>query len=120
MVRVTNRVAAHRKKKRLFKRAKGFQGDRKNHIRLTKDAVMKADAFSYRDRKKRKSNFRRLWITRIGIASKINGLSYSRLIDGLTKAGCAINRKMLSEMAIRDPKAFAEVVQSAKAALNKA
>ncbi len=117
MTRVTNRVAAHRRKKRLFRLAKGFVGDRKNHLRLTKDAVMKALAYNYIHRKKRKSDFRKIWIIRIGIAAKMNGISYSRLINGLTKAGCEINRKMLSEMAIRDPKGFTAIASKAKEAL---
>ena len=117
MVRVTNAVAANRSKKRLFKRAKGFVGDRKNHLRLTKDAVMSALAFNYCHRKLKKRDFRRLWIIRMGVAAKINGLSYSKLISGLQKAGCAINRKMLSDMAIRDPSSFAAVAGAAKQAL---
>lgn len=117
MVRVTNAVAAHRKRKRLLKLAKGFVGDRKNHIKLSSDAVMSALAFNYRHRKQKKRDFRRLWIVRIGVAAKINGLSYSKLISGLTKAGCALNRKVLSEMAIRDPRSFALVAHQAKQAL---
>lgn len=117
MVRVTNAVAVNRSRKRLFKRAKGFVGDRKNHLRLTKDAVMSALAFNYRHRKQKKRDFRRLWIIRIGVAAKINGLSYSKLIDGLSKAGCLLNRKMLSDMAIRDPGSFATVAGTAKQAL---
>ncbi len=84
MTRVTNSVARHRKRKRLMKLAKGFVGDRKNHVRLTKDAVMSAMAFSTRHRKLRKRDFRRLWIVRIGIAAKINGISYNRIIHGLS------------------------------------
>ncbi|MBS0620147.1 MAG: 50S ribosomal protein L20 [Verrucomicrobia bacterium] len=117
MVRVTNAVAANRKRKRLFKLAKGFVGDRKNHIRLTKDAVMSALAFNYRHRKLKKRDFRSLWIVRISVAAKIHGMSYSKLISGLSKAGCALNRKMLSEMAIRDPSSFAAVAGTAKQAL---
>ena len=117
MVRVTNAVAVNRSRKRLFKRAKGFVGDRKNHLRLTKDAVMSALAFNYRHRKQKKRDFRRLWIIRIGVGAKINGLSYSKLIAGLSKAGCTLNRKMLSDMAIRDPNSFAAVAGTAKQAL---
>lgn len=117
MVRVTNAVASHRRKKRLLKQAKGFWGDRKNHLRITKDAVQKAMAFNYHHRKCRKRDFRRIWIVRIGVAARMNGLSYSRLIDGLHKAECAINRKMLSELALRDPKAFAQVANLAKETL---
>jgi large subunit ribosomal protein L20 len=117
MVRVTNAVAAHRKRKRLLKRAKGFVGDRKNHLRLSADAVMSALAFNYRHRKLRKRDFRRLWIVRISVGAKINGISYSKLINGLQKAGCLLNRKVLSDMAIRDPNGFALVAAQAKAAL---
>ena len=117
MVRVTNAVAAHKARKRLLKRAKGFVGDRKNHIRLSADAVLSALAFNYRHRKLKKRDFRRLWIVRIGVGAKINGLSYSKLIDGLKKSGCELNRKMLSDMAIRDPSSFAAVAGSAKQAL---
>ncbi len=117
MTRATNSVARHRRKKRLMKLAKGFVGDRKNHIRLTKDAVMKALAFNYEHRKQNKRNFRQLWITRIGVASKINGISYSKFMYGLKKAGCILDRKILADMAVRDPSSFAAVVGSAKAAL---
>lgn len=117
MVRVTNAVAANRKRKRLLKQAKGFVGDRKNHIRLSADAVMSAMAFNYRHRKQKKRDFKRLWIIRIGVAAKINGLSYSKLISGLKKVGCGINRKMLSDMALRDPSSFSAVAGAAKQAL---
>ena len=117
MTKVKTSVATHRRKKRLFRRAKGFVGDRKNHIRLTKDAVMRALAFNYRHRKHNKRNFRSLWIIRIGIAAKINGISYSKFINGLKKAQCEINRKMLADMAIRDPDSFAAVADVAKASL---
>ena len=117
MKRVTNAVASRRRKKRLYKRAKGFIGDRKNHLRLTAGAVMRALAFNYRHRKHNKRNFRRLWITRIGIAAKINGMSYSKLMHGLKVAGCELNRKVLADMAIRDPEGFAAVVLVAKGAL---
>lgn len=118
MVRATNAVASRRRRKRLLKQAKGFWGDRKNHVRLTSDAVMKAMAFNYEHRKKKKNDFRRLWIVRIGVAAKMNGISYSKLVHGLTKAGCAINRKMLADMAVRDPEGFSAVVQTATKALS--
>lgn len=117
MVRVTNAVASKKRKNRIYKKAKGFVGDRKNHLRLTSDAVMRAMAFNYRHRKQNKRNFRSLWIIRIAIASKINGISYSKLIDGLKKASCEINRKMLADLAVNDPQAFSEVAGVAKAAL---
>ncbi len=117
MVRITNSVAARRRTKKLLKRCKGFYGDRKNHIKLSKDALMSALAFNYKHRKLRKRDFRSLWIMRIGVAAKINGISYSRLINGLKRIGCDMNRKVLAEMAIRDPSAFTAVVGSAKKGL---
>ncbi len=117
MVRVTNSVASHRRKKRLFKRAKGFVGDRKNHLRLTSDCVVRALSYNYAHRKLKKRDFRSLWITRIGAAAKINGMSYSKLIFGLKQARCEIDRKMLADMAVRDPSGFATVVSQAKLAL---
>jgi len=117
MVRVTSAVPSKKRKKRLFKKAKGFYGDRKNHLRLTKDAVMKAMAFNYIHRKKKKSEFRSLWISRIGVAARLYGMSYSRLMDGLTKSGCQINRKMLAELAVNDPATFEAFVNTAKKAL---
>lgn len=115
MTRVSSSVASRRRRRRLFKRAKGFVGDRKNHLRLTKDAVMKAMAYNYEHRKQNKRNFRRLWVTRIGIAAKMNGISYSRLIHGLKVSQCGIDRKMLADLAVRDPAAFSAVAEVAKA-----
>jgi large subunit ribosomal protein L20 len=117
MVRITNSVAARRRTKRLLKKCKGFYGDRKNHIKLSKDALMSALAFNYKHRKLRKRDFRSLWITRIGVAAKINGLSYSKLINGLKKVGCDMNRKVLAELAIRDPGAFTTIAGTAKQGL---
>lgn len=117
MTRATNAVARLRSKKRILKRAKGFWGDRKNHVDLTKEAVMRAMAFNYKHRKAKKRDFRKLWIQRINAAARINGMSYSKLIDGLTKAGCTLDRKTLANMAITDPVAFTAVVDTAKAAL---
>lgn len=117
MVRVTNAVASRKRKKRIFKKAKGFIGDRKNHLRLTSDAVMRAMAFNFRHRKQNKRNFRSLWIVRIAIAAKMNGISYSKMMNGLKKAGCDLNRKMLADLAVHDPQCFAEVAQTAKVAL---
>src|SRR5436853_3855572 len=103
MVRATNAVASRRRKKRIHKLAKGFVGDRKNHLRLTSDAVMRAMAYNYRHRKEAKRNFRSLWIMRIGVAAKIHGLSYSKFINGLKKGQCELDRKILADMAVRDP-----------------
>lgn len=117
MVRVTNSVASRRSKRRILRSAKGFVGDRKNHRRLTTEAVLRALSFNYKHRKHNKRQFRSLWITRIGIASRVHGLSYSKLIHGLAQAGCEINRKVLSEIAIHDPKGFGVVCTHAKSAL---
>lgn len=117
MTRVSSAVASRRRRKKILKRARGFFGDRKNHIRLSKEAVMRALAFNYRHRKQNKRNFRSLWITRIGIASKIHGISYSKLVHGLKLAGCEINRKMLADLAVRDPESFGAFATTAKKAL---
>jgi len=117
MPRSTNAVYSNRKRKRLLKQAKGFVGDRKNHRRLTSNSVLQAMAFNYRSRKQRKRDFRSLWINRLSVGAKIHGLSYSKLIHGLLKVGCTLNRKVLSEMAIYDPTGFAAVAGKAKEAL---
>ncbi len=117
MVRITNSVAARKRTKKLLKQCKGFYGDRKNHLKLSKDALMSALAFNYEHRKLRKRDFRSLWIIRIGVAAKINGLSYSKLVNGLKRVGCAMNRKVLAELAIRDPGAFTALAGMAKQGL---
>ena len=117
MSRVKRGVQAHRKHKKVLKQAKGFYGRRKNTIRTAKQAVEKSMQYAYRDRKARKRNFRALWIQRINAAAREHGLTYGRLIDGLNKAGIEIDRKVLSDMAIHEPQAFAAVVAQAKTAL---
>ncbi len=117
MVRVTRAPARKRRIKRLLKAAKGFVGDRKNHHRLAKSAVMKAWSYAFRDRKQKKREFRALWIQRINPAARLNGLSYSRLVDGLIKAEVQINRKMLALLANEDPSAFKAICDEAKKAL---
>jgi len=117
MVRITNAVAARARSKKLLKRCKGFYGDRKNHLKLSKDALMTALHNNYEHRKLRKRDFRSLWIIRIGVAAKINGLSYSKLINGLKRKGCLINRKWLSDLAISDPAAFGAIAFLAKQGL---
>jgi len=117
MVRATSAVSSRRRRKRLMKQAKGFWGDRKNHTRLTSEAVTRALSENYRHRKLKKRDFRRLWIARLSVASKMHGLSYCALIDGLKRANSPLNRKVLSEVAIHDPKGFAAVVEHAKASL---
>ena len=103
---------------KILKLDKGFHGDRTSNYKPAKDAVVKALSHAYVDRRDRKGNFRALWISRINAAVRDEGLSYSRFIDGLTKAGLTINRKALSNMAIEDPVAFQAVVAAAKKALN--
>lgn len=117
MVRATNAVASHRRKKRMYKLAKGFVGDRKNHLRLTSNAVLKAQAYNYSHRKQKKRDFRSLWIVRIGAAAKIHGISYSQFIYGLKKMKCELDRKMLADMAVRDPASFGRIATKAKEAL---
>ena len=102
---------------KILKLAKGFRGDRKSNFKAAKDAVVKALRHAYVDRRDRKGNFRALWIARINAAVRDEGLSYSRFIDGCTKAGVAINRKVLANMAIEDPATFKAVVDIAKNAL---
>ncbi|MBP7074167.1 MAG: 50S ribosomal protein L20 [Rhabdochlamydiaceae bacterium] len=109
MVRSTNAVYSNRKRKRLFKQAKGFVGDRKNHRRQTSNAVLQAMAYNYVGRKQRKRDFRSLWINRLSVGANLHGISYSKFINGLKKSGCMLNRKMLTEMAIKDPAGFAAV-----------
>jgi large subunit ribosomal protein L20 len=117
MARVKRGVTAHAKHKKVLKAAKGFYGRRKNTIRIAKQAVEKSLQYAYRDRKNRKRNFRALWIQRINAAVREHGLTYGRFIDGLNKAGIEIDRKVLSDMAIHEPQAFAALVAQSKTAL---
>ncbi len=117
MARVKRGVTAHAKHKKVLKAAKGYYGRRKNTIRVAKQAVEKANQYAYRDRKRRKRTFRALWIQRLNAAVRPFGLTYSRLIDGLGKAGIVIDRKVLSDLAIAEPAAFEAIVGKAKSAL---
>jgi large subunit ribosomal protein L20 len=117
MARVKRGVTAHAKHKKILKAAKGYYGRRKNTIRVAKQAVEKANQYAYRDRKRRKRTFRALWIQRLNAAVRPFGLTYSRFIDGLGKAGLEVDRKVLSDLAIREPTAFAAIVERAKAAV---
>ena len=117
MARVKRGVTAHAKHKKVLKAAKGFNGRRKNTIRVAKQAVEKANQYAYRDRKRRKRTFRALWIQRLNAAVRPFGLTYSRLIDGLSRADILVDRKVLSDLAIREPAAFQAIVEKAKAAL---
>ena len=117
MARVKRGVTAHAKHKKVLKAAKGYYGRRKNTIRIAKQAVEKANQYAFRDRKRRKRTFRALWIQRLNGAVREFGLTYSKFIDGLSKAGVTVDRKVLSDLAIREPIAFQAIVDKAKAAL---
>lgn len=117
MARVKRGVAAHAKHKKTLDAAKGFYGRRKNTIRAAKAAVDRSMQYATRDRKVKKRTFRALWIQRLNAAVREFGIPYSRFIDGLVKAGIDLDRKVLSDLAIREPEAFAAIVEKAKAAL---
>jgi large subunit ribosomal protein L20 len=117
MARVKRGVTAHAKHKKVFRAAKGFYGRRKNTIRIAKQAVEKSMQYATRDRRNKKRTFRALWIQRLNAAVRMHDMTYSRFIDGLGKAGIEVDRKVLSELAIHEPAAFAAYVESAKAAL---
>ena len=117
MPRVKNAVATKRRKKKVLNKAKGYWGGRSRLYRTAQEAVNRAEAYAYRDRRVRKRDFRQLWIARINAAARINGLSYSRLIHGLDRAGVEINRKVLADLAVTDPPAFSAIAEQAKAHL---
>lgn len=119
MPRATNSPASRARRKRILKRAKGFRGFRSKLYRYAKDAVIKARQYEYRDRKKRKGQFRRLWIQRISAASRGQGLTYSRFMEGLKAAEITVDRKILADLAVHDAAAFNDIVDQAKAALEK-
>ena len=114
MARVKSSVVTKQRHKKVLKQAKGYFGSKHRLYKTAKEQLMHSGQYAYRDRKQRKRDFRKLWITRINAACRQNDMSYSRFIEGLTKAGVEINRKMLSEIAINDPKAFTELVKVAK------
>lgn len=114
MPRVKTGVTAHARHKKILKLAKGYRGARSKQFKKANETVMKAGQYAYRDRKNKKREFRRLWIARINAAARINGISYSRLICGLTKAGVSIDRKMMAELAVSDAAAFSKLVDIAK------
>ena len=117
MSRATNNPASKARRKRIFERAKGFYGRRKNTVTVAKAAVDKAGQYAYVGRKQKKRNFRALWIQRINAAARMHGLTYGRFIDGLGKAGVEVDRKVLSDLAIADPAAFKALVEKAQSAL---
>jgi len=117
MPRVKRGVTAHRRHKKILKKAKGYYGARSRVFRVAKQAVTKAGQYAYRDRRQRKRQFRALWNTRINAQSRANGLTYSRLINGLKRADVALDRRVLADLAVHDKEAFAAVVERARTAL---
>jgi large subunit ribosomal protein L20 len=115
MARVKGGVRTRARHKKVLKLAKGYFGAKSKLYKMANQAVMKSLSYSYRDRRARKRDFRRLWITRINAAARINGLSYSRFINGLKKAGINLNRKMLADMAVNDTVAFSQLAEQVKA-----
>jgi large subunit ribosomal protein L20 len=120
MARVKRGVTAHAKHKKVLKKAKGYYGRRKNTIRVAKQAVEKALQYGYRDRKRKKRTFRALWIQRINAAVREHGMTYGRFIDGLNKAGIAIDRKVLADLAVKDAAGFKTLCEQAAAQLRAA
>ena len=115
MAKVKHSVATRKRKKRVLKKAKGFWGDRSKQYQQARRALMHALVYAYRDRRVRKREFRRLWITRINAACRAAGTTYSKFIHGLNKAKIGVNRKMLADLAVKDPKAFEKIVELVKA-----
>ncbi|MBE3549825.1 MAG: LSU ribosomal protein L20p [Brockia lithotrophica] len=116
-MRVKGGTVTRRRHKKILKLAKGYRGAKHSLYRVAKQQVMKSLVYAYRDRRQRKRDFRRLWIVRINAAVRAHGLTYNRFIYGLKQAGVAVNRKMLADLAVRDPQAFLALVEKAKAAL---
>ena len=117
MARIKGAIMTRKRRNKVLKLAKGYYGSKSKLFKTAKQAVMKSGNYAYIGRKQKKRDFRRLWITRISAACKMNGINYSTFINGLKKAGIELNRKMLSEIAIADPEGFAARVEKAKAAL---
>ena len=117
MARIKCAVTTRKRHKKILKLAKGYRGAKSKLFRTANEAVMKSLVYAYVGRKQRKRDFRQLWIARINAAARMNGISYSKFMNGLKKANIEINRKMLSEIAVADPKAFTSLVEKAKAAL---
>jgi large subunit ribosomal protein L20 len=117
MARVKRGVMARKAHRKVLAQAKGYRASRSRHFRVANQAVMHAQADAYRDRRRRKRDFRRLWIQRINAAARLNGTTYSRLINDMQTAGIDIDRKILADMAVRDPHAFSQVVTQARSAV---
>ena len=120
MARVKRAVNAHKKRRVILERASGYRGQRSRLYRKAKEQVTHSLVYAYRDRRKRKGDFRRLWIQRINAAARANGMTYNRFIQGLHLAGIELDRRALAEIAVSDPDTFKTIVDAAKAALNKA
>jgi large subunit ribosomal protein L20 len=116
MTRVKRSVHARKKRRATLERAKGYRGEAKSSYKRAKEAVMKADSYAYRDRRNRKRDFRRLWVTRINAAARQNGMSYSQFIHGMKLAGIELDRKVLADIAVRDPETFRRFAESAREA----
>ena len=116
MARIKRSVHAKKKRREILASAKGYTGSRRKRIRLAKEQVMHSGMYAYRDRRDRKGQFRRLWITRINAAVRPHGMSYSRFVRGLRAAGVDVDRKMLADLAVRDPGAFGQLVEQARSA----
>jgi large subunit ribosomal protein L20 len=117
MARVKRSIHARKKRREVLTEAKGYYGSRSRRYKVAKEQVMHSGVYAYRDRRDRKGQFRRLWIARIGAGARQHGMSYSRFIHGLGKAGIEVDRKILADMAVRDPAAFGDLVQVARDAL---
>ena len=117
MARIKGAMATRKRRNKMLKAAKGYWGAKSKHFKMAKQAVMKSGNYAYIGRKQKKRDFRALWITRISAQARVNGINYSRFMNGLKKAGITLNRKMLSEIAVSDKPAFAALVEKAKAAL---
>ena len=117
MSRATNAVARKRRRKKVLSQAKGYYGRKHSSYRFANEQVMRSGNYAYRDRRRRKRDFRRLWITRINAAARREGMSYSQLIHGLSEAGVEVNRKMLADIAVRDPVAFRRFAELAREAV---
>ena len=117
MARIKCAKTTRKRRNKILKAAKGYWGSKSKHFKMAKQAVMKSGNYAFAGRKMKKRDFRKLWITRISAQAKVNGINYSRFMNGLKKAGVTLNRKMLAEIAVSDKEAFAKLVETAKAAL---
>ena len=118
MARVKRGVMVRKRHNKLLKEAKGYRGSRSRRVKVARETVMKALSYAYRDRRNRKRDFRRLWITRINAAARLNGMSYSKFMNGLKHANIDIDRKMLADIAVRDPQAFTNIAEQARQAIS--